>query len=355
MQTLNHIQPNKNMIPVYYEEPNKQYINLGKSLSGNCSIEKFRLLYRLIFSDKNTKNIFLFLLLNLTFAVNELYYGLSVFSFHLIRDSFHTIFDCIGYFIALYASITVKYKADDKFSFGYGRAEILAGFTNGTFLIFIVLYNIRDVIHRNLNHSETKGEISFFTFTLTGIFINLIGLKMFQIGYICRNLIICPLYNRCDEIKKNYSQITKSVSLHVLADTLLRSSKIISESLDLTFGWTSADFVCTLCVLTIITMSVYDLMYETCTTLMERRPNILDATLKQSNQKVHQLAGVQRIQEQRFWTLSSGVFVGTMQLDVTKCADPKYIVSHTQMIFSSAGCRLLYVQLQFLPESSSSI
>lgn len=38
--------------------------------------EKFQNWLRLIFSDKNSKNLFLFLLLNLSFAFVELFYGI---------------------------------------------------------------------------------------------------------------------------------------------------------------------------------------------------------------------------------------------------------------------------------------
>lgn len=37
--------------------------------------EKFQNWLRLIFSDKNSKNLFLFLILNLSFAFVELFYG----------------------------------------------------------------------------------------------------------------------------------------------------------------------------------------------------------------------------------------------------------------------------------------
>lgn len=37
--------------------------------------EKFQNWFRLIYSDKNSRNLFLFLLLNLSFAFVELFYG----------------------------------------------------------------------------------------------------------------------------------------------------------------------------------------------------------------------------------------------------------------------------------------
>ena len=51
---------------------------------------------RLILSDTNSRNLLGFLLLNLTFAFVELFYGVWTNSLGLISDSFHMFFDCTG-------------------------------------------------------------------------------------------------------------------------------------------------------------------------------------------------------------------------------------------------------------------
>lgn len=51
---------------------------------------------RIIFADRNSKNLFLFLILNFSFAFVELIYGWWSNSLGLISDSFHMFFDCTG-------------------------------------------------------------------------------------------------------------------------------------------------------------------------------------------------------------------------------------------------------------------
>ena len=51
---------------------------------------------RLIVSDRNSRNLFLFLLLNSSFAVVELFYGIWTNSLGLISDSFHMFLDVLG-------------------------------------------------------------------------------------------------------------------------------------------------------------------------------------------------------------------------------------------------------------------
>lgn len=82
---------------------------------------------RLILSDKNSRNILFFLMLNFSFAFVELFYGIWTNSLGLISDSFHMFFDCTGLLAGLAASVITKWKANENFSYGYVRAEVLAG------------------------------------------------------------------------------------------------------------------------------------------------------------------------------------------------------------------------------------
>ena len=43
------------------------------------------------------------------------------------------------------ATVITKWKANDKYSYGYVRAETLAGFINGLFLLFISFFIFSEV------------------------------------------------------------------------------------------------------------------------------------------------------------------------------------------------------------------
>ena len=45
----------------------------------------------------------------------------------------------------LVATVITKWKANDKYSYGYVRAETLAGFINGLFLLFISFFIFSEV------------------------------------------------------------------------------------------------------------------------------------------------------------------------------------------------------------------
>lgn len=138
-------------------------------------------LYRLILSDKNTRNLFFFLLVNLVFAFVELFYGLLTNSLGLISDSFHMFFDCSALLLGLAASIVTKWNPSDKFSYGFGRAEVLAGLANGLFLLFIALFIMKEAIERTFEPPEVHHE-RLFVISVLGFLVNLVGIFVFQHG-----------------------------------------------------------------------------------------------------------------------------------------------------------------------------
>jgi solute carrier family 30 (zinc transporter), member 5/7 len=143
------------------------------------------------------------------------------------------------------------------------------------------------------------------------------------------------------------SQIMRGVFLHILADTLGSVGVIISSVLMYFFGWMIADPICSMFIAILIALSVISLISESVGVLMQRQPPVLDRVLPGCYQKVTGLAGVYSVQEPHFWTLCSDFYVGAIKLEVSKNVDPKYVVSHTRMIFEAAGVRQIYIQLDY--------
>lgn len=328
--------------------------------------EKINSYIRLVFSDRNSRNLFLFLLLNFSFAFIELFYGVWNNSLGLISDSFHMFFDCTGLVAGLVASVITKWKANDKYSYGYVRAEILAGFVNGLFLLFISFFLMSEAVERAIEPPEVKHE-RLFIVSVLGLCVNLVGIYAFQHGHShgggshghnhshggsahghSHNNHLHDFNNDID-FGANSSHIMKGVFLHILADTLGSVGVIISAVLMQMFGWMIADPICSMFIAVLIALSVLALIKDSVAVLMQRQPYALDNVLPQCYQKVISLAGVYSVQEPHFWTLCSDVYVGALKLEVSKNVDPKYVVQHTQMIFASIGVKQLFVQLDYTP------
>ncbi|XP_068155718.1 zinc transporter 7 [Drosophila tropicalis] len=351
--------------------------------------EKFNSWKRLIFSDRNSRNLFLFLLLNLSFAFVELFYGIWTNSLGLISDSFHMFFDCTGLLAGLAASVITKWKANDKFSYGYVRAEVLAGFVNSLFLLFIAFFILSEGVERLIEPPEVKHE-RLFVVSVLGLLVNLVGIYAFNHGghghshggggaghghshgggghghshnhnelnsnhHQSINLDNghghshdSHGHSHGGDISGSNSQIMRGVFLHILADTLGSVGVIISAVLMQMFGWMIADPICSIFIALLIALSVLSLIKESILILMQRQPSSLDRALPQCYQKVTGLAGVYAVQEPHFWTLCSDAYVGAIKLEVSKNVDPKYVVTHTRMIFESVGIKQIYIQLDYV-------
>eukprot|EP00096_Caligus_rogercresseyi_P012222 TRINITY_DN5058_c0_g1_i1.p1 TRINITY_DN5058_c0_g1~~TRINITY_DN5058_c0_g1_i1.p1 ORF type:complete len:346 (+),score=79.18 TRINITY_DN5058_c0_g1_i1:95-1132(+) len=329
------------MLPLYKDEKSASF---PKRIS-----QKIKNVIRLILSDRNSKNLLGFLFLNLSFAFVELFYGIWTNSLGLISDAFHMFFDCTGLLAGLAASVVSKWKANERFSYGYARAEVLGGFINGLFLLFISFFILSEAVERLVEPPEVKHE-RLFVVSVLGLFVNLIGIFIFQHGGGSHG----HSHDHGHSHSHGHSHgggsnavIMKGVFLHILADTLGSVGVIISSVLMYMFDWMIADPICSIFIAVLIALSVGSLISESVVILMQRQPRQLDDSLPHAYNKVLALEGVQGVQETHFWTLSSDYFAGGLKLEVRVDADQKYIVSHTQMIFKSIGVSQVFVQLDY--------
>jgi len=315
---------------------------------------------RLILSDTNSRNLLGFLVLNLTFAFVELFYGVWTNSLGLISDSFHMFFDCTGLMAGLVATVITKWKANDKYSYGYVRAETLAGFINGLFLLFISFFIFSEAVERLVEPPEVKHE-RLLVVSVLGFLVNLVGIFVFQHGGAGHGHSHDGGHGHSHDGGHGHShgggggsQIMQGVFLHILADTLGSVGVIISAILMQMFGWMIADPVCSIFIAILIALSVGSLIADSVAILMQRSPKALDHSLPDAFQKVMQLEGVQGVHETHFWTLCSNYYCGGLKLEVSANADAKYIVSHTQNIFRGISVTQLFVHLDFIEHGTQS-
>lgn len=65
-------------------------------------------------------------------------------------------FDCTGLLAGLSASVITKWKANERYSYGYVRAEVLAGFVNSLFLLFISFFILSEAVERLIEPPEVN-------------------------------------------------------------------------------------------------------------------------------------------------------------------------------------------------------
>ncbi|XP_042243329.1 LOW QUALITY PROTEIN: zinc transporter 7-like [Homarus americanus] len=322
---------------------------------------------RLILSDKDSRNLFFFLLLNLTFGFVELFYGILTNSLGLISDAFHMFFDCSGLVVGLAAKVITKWRANDKFTYGYVRAEILGGFINGLLLLFVSFFIFAESVERLIEPPEVKHD-RLFLVSVLGFFVNIIGIFAFQHGGGHGHSHGGGSHGHSHgdhghshgdhghahnghaqhgHSRGGGSHIMQGVYLHILADTLGSVGVIVSSPLMYLFGWMIADPICSLFIAVLILVSVLGLLKNSVEILMQRQPRELNDVLPGCFYKISALPGVFSVQEPRAWTLCTGQYVGNLKLEVSAAADPRYVVQQTRAILNSVGVTQAYVQLDY--------
>uniref|UniRef100_A0A8D0H6J2 Zinc transporter n=2 Tax=Sphenodon punctatus TaxID=8508 RepID=A0A8D0H6J2_SPHPU len=329
--------------------------------------------FRSILSDKTSRNLFFFLCLNLSFAFVELLYGIWSNSLGLISDSFHMFFDCTALLAGLAASVISKWRSNDAFSYGYVRAEVLAGFVNGLFLIFTAFFIFSEGVERALEPPDVHHE-RLLPVSILGFLVNLIGIFVFQHGghghsHGSGHEHSHSLFNghahshdskhehehshdhshghghshsqdychgKCLYLETNSHTDRKilCVFLHIVADTLGSVGVIISALLMQNYGLMIADPICSMLIALLIGVSVVPLLRKSIGILMQRTPPSLENALPPCYQRVQQLQGVYSLHDPHFWTLCTDVYIGTLKLFVAPDADAKWILSQTHNIFT---------------------
>ena len=121
---------------------------------------------------KTQRNIFLAFILNLSFAIFELFGGFWTGSVAILSDAIHDAGDCISIGISFILEKISKKKPNDKYTYGYLRYSVLGGVITTSILIIgscIVIYNaiLRIITPTQINYN------GMIIFAVIGTIINL--------------------------------------------------------------------------------------------------------------------------------------------------------------------------------------
>lgn len=146
------------------------------------AIESGRYYINEIMREKESRDIFYFLLLNLSFMIIQMVYGIWTNSLGLISDSIHMFFDCLALAVGLIAAVMSKWPASRSHPFGFAKVEIISGFANGIFLVLISFSILIEAIERLMEPPEMTTDQLLLISTL-GLGVNLVGIFAFNHGH----------------------------------------------------------------------------------------------------------------------------------------------------------------------------
>ncbi|KAI8619096.1 cation efflux family-domain-containing protein, partial [Chytriomyces sp. MP71] len=281
---------------------------------------------RTIISDPKTRNVFFFLILNITFTVVEFLYGWWTNSLGLLSDAVHMLFDSTALILSLWASVIVKWQATDTFSYGFGRVETLTGFGNALALVFASLGIIWEAIERMFDPPKLAELNSLLIVSILGFIVNLVGIFAFDHGGMGHDHghgghghshgghgghggehpaheehgghdghshgghSHAPHSHGSHSHggdSHGHNPLLHGMFLHVLSDTLGSVGVIISTLCIQWFGWTWTDPLISLIIAILTLVSIWPLLKGCSFTLLQRTPTSVDGRLVECYRKVN--------------------------------------------------------------------
>ncbi|CAI9109571.1 OLC1v1009415C1 [Oldenlandia corymbosa var. corymbosa] len=134
---------------------------------------------RHILSERKSRKIALFLLINTAYMVVEFVAGFMSNSLGLISDACHMLFDCAALAIGLYASYISRLPANGQFNYGRGRFEVLSGYVNAVLLVLVGALIVLESFERILDPQEISTS-SLLAVSVGGLLVNVVGLIFFH-------------------------------------------------------------------------------------------------------------------------------------------------------------------------------
>ena len=164
--------------PAAAYRPPRQEVSKPTDILLNLT-EKHPLIHGIIV-DSESRQIFYFMLLNLSFMVIQSTYGYLTGSLGLISDSIHMFFDCVALFVGLCAAVMSKWPPSVKFPYGYGKIDTLAGLGNGIFLMLISVEIVYEAMERLFSNASIDRTTELLVVSSVGLLVNLVGISVFH-------------------------------------------------------------------------------------------------------------------------------------------------------------------------------
>ncbi|AFK22380.1 cation diffusion facilitator family transporter [Pyrococcus sp. ST04] len=263
--------------------------------------------------------------LNVGITIAEIIGGILSGSLALLSDSLHNFSDAMG-ILASYIALRIgKMKKNEKFTFGYRRAEILVAFLNSTILVGVSLFLIVEAYRRFSNLKPINARIMLPVATV-GLFANLISVAL--------------LHEHSHE-----SMNVRSAYLHLLSDTLSSIAVVVGGLMLMKYGVLWIDPAITVAVSLYILREAYYILKESIEVLMEASPNI---NLESIKKEIESIPGVRNAHHFHVWRVGEDEIhfechIATRDMMLSEA---QKIIDKVEKILRKHGIKHVTIQLE---------
>ena len=233
---------------------------------------------------QNQRALAIALALIASFMGFEVVTGIVAGSLALLADAGHMLTDALALGAALVAARLAVRRPGGPWTFGLGRAEILAAQANGITLLLVGVWVVYGAVRRLVSPPDVHGGIV--------LVVALVGVAV--------NLVATFVLSRADRESLN----VRGAFLHVATDLAAFVGTAIAGALVVATGWDRFDPIAGLLVAVLMLRSAWSLLRESGRIFMEASPAGIDPqAVARALAADPDVAGVHDL---HVWTVTSG-------------------------------------------------
>ncbi|BEP28543.1 cation diffusion facilitator family transporter [Helicovermis profundi] len=211
-------------------------------------------------SNLSGKKIFWVTVLNATITIAEIIGGILSGSLALLSDAVHNLSDTIAIALSYVANRISKRPNDEKKTYGYKRAEILAAFINSSVLFALSIILIFEAFNRWKNPETINGNLMIIV-AFIGLVANFVSMYLLE--------------------KDSHGNLNiKSSYLHLLGDTISSVGVLGGGLLIKYFGIVFVDPLITILISLYILRETWHIIKKTIDILMQSSADLSYETIK---------------------------------------------------------------------------
>ncbi|MFZ4622830.1 MAG: cation diffusion facilitator family transporter [Rhodoferax sp.] len=233
--------------------------------------------------------------LNTAFVATEAFFGWQVNSLALLADALHNLSDVAGLMLAWAGALAGRLHADDRHTYGFKRASILAAFVNAMVLLVAMGWLGWEAASR-LQAPEPTGGWTIMAVAGVGMVINGVTALMFM---------------RASQTDLNI----RAAFVHMAADALVSLAVVLGGALYVWQGWAWLDPLLSLGVAVVIVLGTWGLLRQSLHLLFDGVPAHID--LAAVRQLLLALPGTSDVHDLHVWAMGTSDIALTAHLVLT--------------------------------------
>ncbi len=235
-------------------------------------------------ADASRRALSFALLLIAGLLAGEVVFGILAGSLALLADAGHMLTDVLALAIALAAATVARRPAQGRWTFGFGRVEVLAAQVNGVTLAIVGLWIVYAAIRRLFDPPDVRGGI-VLAVALAGVAVNVLAAAVLA---------------RSARDSLN----VRGAFLHLLTDLAAFAGTAVAGLLVLLTGWDRFDPVASLVVAGLIFWSAWQLLHATTLIFLDLSPGGIEPG--EVGQAIAAFPEVVEAHDLHVWSVSDG-------------------------------------------------